>query len=60
VAVVRDLVKVGPLKHDEGFAQNVQLKVEPGRDINNLRVIAFVQEPKQGKVLGAAEQLVMY
>lgn len=59
VAVVRDLVKVGPLKHDEGFAQEVQLRLESGLDTHNLRVIAFVQEPKQGKVLGAAERLVM-
>ena len=59
VAVVRDLVKVGALKHDEGFAQDVQLKLESGLNTRNLRLIAFVQEPKQGKVLGAAEQLVM-
>jgi hypothetical protein len=59
VAVVRDLVKVGPLKRDESFAQEVQLRLEPGLDTHNLRVIAFVQEPRQGKVLGAAKQLVM-
>jgi len=59
VAVVRDLVKVGPLKHDSAFSQDVQLKLESGLDTHNLRVIAFVQEPKQGRVLGAAEQLVI-
>jgi hypothetical protein len=59
VAVVRDLVKVGPLKHDEGFAQDVQLKLESGLDSRNLRLIAFVQAPKQGRVLGAAEQLII-
>lgn len=59
VAVVRDLVKVGPLKHDSGFAQDIQLRLESGLDTRNLRLIAFVQEPKQGKVLGAAEQGVM-
>ena len=59
VAVVRRLVKVGPLKHNEGFSENLELKLESGLDTHNLRLIAFVQEPKQGKVLGAAEQLVM-
>jgi hypothetical protein len=59
VAVVRDLVKVGPLKHDSGFSRDVRLKLDAGLDTHNLRVIAFVQEPKQGKVLGAAEQLVI-
>jgi hypothetical protein len=59
VAVVRDLVKVGPLKHDNGFSQDVRLKLESGLDTHNIRVIAFVQEPKQGKVLGAAEQLII-
>jgi hypothetical protein len=60
VAVVRDLVKVGSLKHDEAFAQDVQLRLDSGLNTHNLRLIAFVQEPKQGKVLGAAEQLVIH
>lgn len=59
VAVVRKLVKVGPLKHGEGFSDDVELKLESGLDTRNLRLIAFVQEPRQGKVLGAAEQVVM-
>jgi hypothetical protein len=59
VAVVQDLVKVGALKHDSGFSQDVHLKFKSGLDTHNLRVIAFVQEPKQGKVLGAAEQVVI-
>jgi len=46
------------LPKTEGFAQEVQLRLESGLDIHNLRGIAFVQEPKQGKVLGTDEQLV--
>jgi len=59
VAVVRQLAKFGTLKRGEVFSQEVQLNLEPGLDTHNLRVIAFVQEPKQGKVLGAAEYLVV-
>lgn len=58
VAVVRNLLKVGQIKHDVGFAQDVQLKLDPGQNVHNLRVIAFVQEPRQGKILGATEQLL--
>jgi len=57
VAVVRHLAKFGTLKRGEGFSQEVQLSLESGLDTHNLRVIAFVQERKQGKVLGAAEYL---
>jgi hypothetical protein len=54
VAVVRNLTKVGIIKQSHSFSQNVQLHVEPGFDSRNLRLVAFVQEPRQGRVLGAA------
>jgi hypothetical protein len=54
VAVVRQLTKVGKLPKGKGFDQEVQLKLKPGEDPKNLRIIAFVQEPGPGKVLGAA------
>lgn len=59
VAVVRNFVKIATFKHDEGFTREVQLTLEPVLDAHNLRVIAFVQEPDQGRILGAAERLVV-
>lgn len=53
VAVVRSLTKIGVLKREQAVAQDVQLKLEPGSDPGNLRLIAFVQERGQGRVLGA-------
>jgi len=58
VSVVKSLTKVGALKQGQVLAQDVQLKLEPGSDSRNLRLIAFVQEPGQGRVLGAASMLV--
>jgi len=59
VAVARNLVTIGRLRHDEGFAQDIRLTLEAGLDASKLRVIAFVQEPKQGRIFGAAEQSVV-
>jgi hypothetical protein len=58
VSVVRSLRKIGALKQGQFLAQDVRLKLEPGSDSRNLRLIAFVQEPRQGRVLGAASMLV--
>ena len=57
VSVVKSLTKIGALKQGQVLAQDVQLKLEPGSDSRNLRLIAFVQEPRQGRVLGAASIL---
>ncbi len=54
VAVVRQLTKVGVIKQAQGLSQDIQLDLERTLGIGNLRLIAFVQEPRQGKVLGAA------
>lgn len=54
VSVVKSLTKVGALKQGQVLAQDVQLKLGPGSDSSGLRLIAFVQEPRQGRVLGAA------
>lgn len=59
VAVVRSLVKVGKLTHENGFDQNVPLKLVLGDAPRNLRVIVFVQETGQGRVLAAAEQPIV-
>ena len=58
VSVVKSLTKIGALKQGQVLAQDVQLKLEPGSDWRNLRLIAFVQEPRQGRVLGAASMPV--
>jgi hypothetical protein len=53
VAVVRELVKVGDLQPGASFSREISLKLEHGVDPANLRLIAFVQEPGPGRVLGA-------
>jgi len=58
VAVVQSLTKLGALDKNKGFTQDVNLKLDPRVDPNNLRVIAFVQESGPGKVLGAALERV--
>jgi hypothetical protein len=56
VAVVQELTKVGKLPKGKSFAQDVQLKLKPDTDLKNIRLVALVQEPGPGKVLGAALQ----
>jgi len=54
VAVVQEITKVGKLPKGKSFDQQVQLKLKPGEDGKNLRIVAFIQEPGPGRVLGAA------
>jgi hypothetical protein len=54
VAVVQELTKVGKLQKGKTFAQDVQVKLKPGIDPKNVRLVALVQESGPGKVLGAA------
>ena len=54
VAVVKALVKIGRLEKGKAFDGAFRLKLWPEADPENLRVVAFVQEPGPGKVLGAA------
>jgi len=54
VAVVQQLTRIGKLPKGKTFAQDVQLKLKPGTDLKNVRVVAFVQESGPGKLLGAA------
>ena len=57
-AVVRSIVKVGSIRQGQAFAQDIQVKLDPGTDAHNLRLIAFVQEPGQGRVIGSAMHAV--
>jgi hypothetical protein len=54
VSVVRRIIKIGAVKQGQALSQEVQVKLGPGEDSGNLRLIAFVQESQQGRVLGAA------
>lgn len=54
VAVVQQLTKIGKLSKGKIFSQDVQLKLNPGDDPKNLRLVAFVQESGPGKLLGAS------
>jgi hypothetical protein len=56
VGVVQSLTKIGNLDAGKTFSQDVHVKLDPKTDLTNLRVIAFVQQPGQRQVLGAAQQ----
>jgi hypothetical protein len=58
VSVVKSLTRIGVLKQGQKLTQDIKVKVEPASDSRNLRLIAFVQEPHQGRVLGATVMLV--
>jgi hypothetical protein len=57
-AVVRSIVKVGSIRQGQAFTQDIQVKLDAGTDTRNLRLIAFVQEPGQGHVIGATMRTV--
>ena len=57
-AVVRSIVRVGSIRQGQAFAQDIQIKLDPGTDAHNLRLITFVQEPGQGRVIGGAMHAV--
>jgi hypothetical protein len=54
VAVVQQLTKIGKLQRGKSFDETVRLKLKPGTDPKNVRVVVFVQEPGPGRLLGAA------
>jgi hypothetical protein len=57
VAVVQEMVKVGKVQKKGSFSQDFQVKLKPGTKPGEVRIIAFVQEPGSGKVVGAASAL---
>jgi hypothetical protein len=54
VAVVQQITKIGKLQKGKTFAEELQLKLKPGTDLNGIRVVAFVQAQGPGQLLGAA------
>jgi hypothetical protein len=56
VAVAEEFTRIGKLEKQNKFSKDVQIKLKPGIEPTNIRIIAFVQESGPGKVLGAALQ----
>ena len=54
VAVLRSLRKVGIVSDGRSLSQDVELPLDPGLISRDLRLVAFVQEHRQGRVLGAS------
>ena len=54
VAVVQDITKVGRLEKGKSFDGSFRVRLKPGTDPANLRIVVFVQEPGIGKILGVA------
>ncbi len=59
VAVVRALVKAGSIASGQMFSQDVAVKLEKALDPAQVRVVAFVQEPGPGRILGAAQEKLL-
>jgi hypothetical protein len=53
IAVVQQMAKIGKLGRGRSFAENVQLKLKAATSLNQIRLVAFVQESGPGKLLGA-------
>jgi hypothetical protein len=53
VNVVQKLTKIGNVEKGKSFADDIQLKLAAGDEPGNIRVIAFVQQPGAGKILGS-------
>jgi len=54
VAVVQELKRIAKLEKGKNVSRDFELKLKPGTDPANLRIVAFVQETGPGRVLGVA------
>ena len=55
-AVLQSLTKIGKLEKGKNFSREIEIKLKPGTDPKNVRLIVFAQESGPGRVLGAALQ----
>jgi hypothetical protein len=53
VAVVRSISRVGTIDSTRPFSEDVSVKLGKPDEVSNLRLIAFIQRPGPGRVLGA-------
>jgi hypothetical protein len=56
VAVVRVLQQVGAIDLDSASAKEITIPVQPGSGAGGSRIVAFIQDPRTGYVLGVAKQ----
>jgi hypothetical protein len=54
VAVAESIDKVGTVATGKNFDRDVSVKVKSTSDLANLRLVAFLQEPAAGEVLGSS------
>ena len=57
-AVVRSWTRIGQVRAGQSCAQDTEIKLPASTDPHNLRLIIFLQQPNQGRVLGAAQVLL--
>jgi hypothetical protein len=57
VGVVRGLKQAATVDLDTAFAKDVALSVAPGIGSNGLRLVAFIRDPRSGRVLGVVDSL---
>lgn len=58
VAVVRRLEKIGKVGQSKPFVKELPVILEKGINLNSIRLIVFVQERGQGRVLGSAMKVL--
>src|SRR6202008_3825405 len=56
VGVARVLRQVGTIDIESAFTKDVTLSIPPGALPNGMRLVAFIQDPRSGHVLGVAVQ----